>query len=279
MPIKLNVPSSRSRKVKNSYAKDGNKDKYFNLSYGTRIKTLFVALSIITVFCAVLFFLGFGIIKIYRFAVTAPYFNTVHIDVSGNIRLAKDELIAIAGLKLGENSLAVNIGQVERELLLIPWVDHVSVKRLLPDGFAIKIKEHIPFFWVRKQGQLNYADIYGNIIAPVDSLNFTSLPTLSVQSGSEYILSSLGALVKDIETGVLPIEFTSVSSINVSRTKGVEFYIEDRQMYLSIAVKDWGGNLKRLAITMNDVIRRNELDKIKEIHAANGNVWVTKKDK
>lgn len=281
MPIKLNVPSSKGRKLKNSYAGGFNKNKPLlsTITLGGQVRTFFKIFSFTAVFCIVLFSLGFGIIQLYKLAVTTPYFNTEYIEVSGNARIAKDEILLAAGIELGVNSLSVNIGQVERSILLNPWVELVSVKRVLPRGFAIKVKERVPSFWMHSQGQLNYSDAFGRIIAPVDGVNFVSLPTLNVQTGSEDILSNLGAFIKDIKIGALPIEFASVSNVNVNRAKGVELYIEDRQMYLSIAVNDWVGNLKRLAITLNDVTRRNELDNVKEIYAANGNVWVIKKDK
>lgn len=279
MSIKLNIPSSKGRKSKNSYAGNSSASKplSLNVSFGGKVKIFFKIFAFISAFCIVLFSLGFGIIKLYKFTITTPYFNTEYIEVSGNNRIPKNAIIADAGIKLGVNSLAVNIGKVENSILLNPWVEQVSVKRVLPRGFSIKIKERIPSFWVHSQGQLNYSDVKGRVIAPVGSSNFVSLPTLNVQDGSEDILNNLSAYIEDIKIDVLPIEFTSISNINVNRAKGVELYVEDMQLNLSIAVDDWEGNLKRLAITLNDVKRRNELDMIKEINASNGNVWVIKK--
>lgn len=279
MPIKLNIPSSRGRKSKNSYAEKSSESRplFSYTSFGGKIKIFFMIIAFISIFCFVLFCLGFGIIKLYQFTITSSYFNTEYIEVRGNDRIPKNVILADAGIELGLNSLDVNIGKVERLILLNPWVETVSVKRVLPRGFNIKIKERIPSFWVHSQGQLNYSDVKGRVIAPVGGSNFVSLPTLNVQDASEDILNNLSTYIEDIKVDVLPLEFASVSNISISRAKGVELYVEDMQINLSIGVDDWEGNLKRLAITLDDVKRRDELGMIKEINASDGNVWVIKK--
>lgn len=225
---------------------------------------------------AVLFALGVGTLHLYRFVTTSPFFDTKYVDVTGNVRLSRDALLELAGLKVGDNSLAISIARVERALLSTPWVEEVSVKRLLPDRFVIKVKERVPSFWVRKDGALNYADTSGTIIAPVETSNFLSLPTLEVEAGGEDVLPQLGEFVKDLQMGRLPLEFGAVSAISLNPGRGVELYLEDRNMRLSVATDDWKGNLERLGVTLSDLARRNELGSVREIRAADGNVWVIK---
>ena len=81
-------------------------------------------------------------------------------------------------------------------------------------------------------------------------------------------------MMKGMQSGLLPIEAGAVSSISVSPGKGIEIYLEDREMRLSIATDDWEGNLSRLSLTLGDLARRHELRNVREIRSVNGNVWV-----
>lgn len=224
--------------------------------------------------CVLLLGLAVGALYIYRFATTSSFFATKHIEVLGNERISKEMLQDLTGIKPGDNSLAVSITRVERELLQTPWVEEVSVKRLLPGNFIIRIKERLPSYWVRKAGVLYYTDAHGKSIAPVETTNFLSLPTLQVEQGSEDVLKKLDVYLKHFRLGKFPIEIGAVSSIHVSPGKGIELYLEDREMRLSLAYDDWAGNVERLGITLADLARRGVLGPVREVRAADGNVWV-----
>lgn len=225
-------------------------------------------------FCFSLAAIGAISFWLYGKAVTSDFFITRHIDVAGNVRLSRDMVLQYGGLGEGDNSLAVSIGDVERNLRDTPWVEEVSVKRLLPDRFVIKIKERMPSFWVRKDDGLFYANEKGDIIAPVESRNFLSLPTLHIMPGASGDIPYLAKLLKDMKNGALPLESGAVASVTLSPSSGVEIYLEDREMRLSIATEDWEGNLKRLGIALGDLARRRELGEVREARAVDGNVWI-----
>ena len=224
-----------------------------------------------------LFFAGVfkGSLWLYGEALTSPFFTTRHIDVSGNTRMTKAMVEELGGIREGENTFAVTISEVERSLLSTPWVEDVSVKRLLPDRFVIKVKERMPSFWVRREGRLYYANERGELIAPVEGDNFMALPMLTIEPGGEDAIPYLARLMKDMKSGVLPVEAGAIATVDVSPGRGVEIYLEDREMRLSLAPDDWEGNLSRLGVTIGDLARRRELGKVQEVRAADGCVWVS----
>ena len=61
----------------------------------------------------------------------------------------------------------------------------------------------------------------------------------------------------------------------MSPARGIETYLEDREMRLSIATDDWAGNLARIGLTLGDLARRHELKNVREVRSVNGSVWVT----
>lgn len=211
---------------------------------------------------------------LYGKAVTSDFFTTRHIDVAGNVRLTREMVLQYGGVSEGDNSLSVSIADVERNLRQTPWVEEVTVKRLLPDRFVIKLKERLPSFWVHKDGILYYANDKGEIIAPVESRNFLSLPTLRILPGAEDIVPFLEKFLKDMQNGALPLESGAIASVTLSPSTGIEIYLEDREMRLSIATDDWEGNLDRLGIALGDLARRRELGSVREARAVDKSVWI-----
>lgn len=235
--------------------------------------TLFVLLGFSLLLC-VLAGVYRGSLWLYDEALTSDFFVTRHIDVTGNVRLTRDMILRIGGISEGENSFAVNISEVERRLRATPWVADVSVKRLLPDRFVIRVTERMPSFWIRVDGRLFYANDAGDPIAPVESENFMSLPLLTIEPGGEDAVPYLARLMRDMHSGILPVESGTIATIDVSPSRGVEIYLEDREMRLSLAPDDWEGNLARLGVAIGDLARRRELGRVQEVRAADGSVWV-----
>ncbi len=216
----------------------------------------------------------FGILFLYDSATSSSYFATQHVEVVGNKRLSAQMVRDIAGVRLGDNSLDVSIAQMEQTLLTTPWVEAVSIKRVLPDTFVITVQERLPVFWVRKANVLYYADVQGKVIAPVATEHFMALPTLEVEAGAEDALAKLDEYLEDLKSGYLPVEFGAISALKLSVGRGIELYLDDREILLSVSLDSWEKNLQRLSITLGDLARRNELSKVQEVRATDGNVWV-----
>lgn len=241
-----------------------------------RLKSVFAWLLIIAGSVGALCAVGAVSLWLYGRAVTSDIFTTRHVDVAGNSRLSREMVLRYGGLSEGDNSLAVSIAEVEKNLRATPWVEEASVKRLLPDRFIIKIKERMPSFWARKDGVLYYANEKGEIIAPVESKNFLSLPTLKIMPGAEDLTPYLERLLKNLRSGALPIESGSIASVTLSPSNGVEIYLEDREMRIAIAAEDWETQLARLGVALGDLARRGELGTVREARAGDGNVWIIK---
>lgn len=211
---------------------------------------------------------------LYKKATTSDFFTTTHIDVAGNTRLSREMVLKYGGISEGDNSLSVSIADVERNLRNTPWVREASVKRLLPDRFVIRIQERMPTFWVRRDNTLYYANERGEIIAPVESGNFLSLPTLAIMPGAEEHIDCLAKLMAELRNGTLPIEAGSIAQIVLNPANGIEIQLEDRNLKLAIATDDLEGNLSRLGLALADMAKRRELGYAREIRAVDGSVWV-----
>ncbi len=246
----------------------------FVVRFWRRLSGMTAVLAGLAVFAGCLFLVYQGSIAIYDWMHTSDTFVTRHIDVTGNVRLSRDVLLRLAGIKEGDNVFSLSVTEMERRLRDTPWVEDVSVQRLLPDRFVLRIHERMPSFWVRIQDKLYYANEKGEPIAPVESDNFMSLPLLRVEPGCDDALPYLVRIWRDLRSGTLPVEPGAVATVDVTPSNGIDVFFEDREMRLSISPDDWEGNLTRIGMTFGDLARRRELSRVRELRASGGRVWV-----
>ena len=78
----------------------------------------------------------------YAAVTQSEYFSTRKIHVQGQSRLSEEEALKQAGIKSGENLLAINLKLVRKRLLAHPWISEASVAREIPGTIRIEISEH-----------------------------------------------------------------------------------------------------------------------------------------
>lgn len=219
--------------------------------------------------------ISIGLLFSYRFITNSTFFEVQKIQISGNVRLEQEDVLSLAHLKSGDNSLAVNISEIEYKLLRNPWVDTVAVKRQLPGNLAITIEEREPRYWMRQDNRIVYADEKGNPIDYVGTYKFASLPFLSVDAGTEHLLQRLPQLVAELDSTRLPVSSRNAAWIKLSLSGGITLFLESENILLSIGVENWDSNLRHVVATVDDLKRRNEFADVRSIKAEEKNVWVT----
>lgn len=249
-----------------------------NFSFSFKwVASVFSWLGALGLGLAVVGFLSVGLLYGYRYLTNSSYFALKNLEISGNLRLTSREVLDIAGIRNGMNSLLVSIDDVERKLAANPWVAEVSVKRVLPDGFVIRLTENEPRFWVRHADTLYYADARGNRIVPVSAGKFASFPTLTVDPGAEDMTDRLPELLASLAASSLAVDAAALSAVSLSPGRGVEVVLESSRLILSIGQEEWTENLRRLAATLDDVARRGEMRDVREVRVHGSRVWVIKK--
>lgn len=218
-----------------------------------------------------------GLVYGYKSLTSGEYFALKTLEIQGNSRLSSREILETADLIDGGNTLAVSIDAVEEALARHPWVKEVSVKRVLPGTLIIGIQEKDPAFWVLHEGALHYADAWGRPIAPVSPGKFASLPALEIEPGAEDAAAALPDLVRSLQDSRLPLNMAAISLVRLSAARGVDVYVEDSRLKLSIGLEEWLPNINRLGRTLMDLNRRGELSQIQEIKAQGANVWVERR--
>jgi cell division protein FtsQ len=75
---------------------------------------------------------------------SAEGFATREIEVTGLARLSRAEVLAAAGLALGQNVFEVSPEQARARLLAQPWIADATVTRRLPGTYRIGVREQQP---------------------------------------------------------------------------------------------------------------------------------------
>ncbi len=72
------------------------------------------------------------------------FFRVNTVTVEGNSRYTPDEVIAASGIEQGDNLMALSKGEIASAIRTkLPYVESVSIRRKLPDGVVLTIRERV----------------------------------------------------------------------------------------------------------------------------------------
>jgi cell division protein FtsQ len=86
------------------------------------------------------------------------------IQVLGNSQVTRPELLSVFGSDIGRNIFHVPLVQRRAELEQLPWVDHATVMRLLPNQLRVAVTERVPVAFVRAGNQIGLVDKQGVLL-------------------------------------------------------------------------------------------------------------------
>lgn len=223
--------------------------------------------------------LGTGLIYTYRLVTTTPALGLTEISVSGNQRLAYGQVLEIAGLRLGQNSLGVNVTRVESALSQNPWVEFVTVRRELPDKLFITLVERQPSFWVRQDGQLYFADGEGKIITQLNPGDSASLPLLEIAPELGDRRAVVAAMVARMNKQALPFALGQMAWVKFTESGQVELYLDALRIRVRAELDNWETHFDRIETVWRDLKLRGESGQVMAIEASGGKISVEKRQK
>ena len=90
--------------------------------------------------------------------------SAASVQTVGNGVLTRDQLLSIFGADIGRNIFYIPMARRRTELERIPWVEHATVMRLLPDQLRVTVRERVPIAFVRVGDQIKLVDAAGVIL-------------------------------------------------------------------------------------------------------------------
>ena len=107
---------------------------------------------------------GYGIYKGADLALSAESLTVTQINVSGNQRMSRGEVLALLGGLRGASMVTVDLEAWRQKLLASPWVADAAIRRVLPGTIAVAIAEREPLGIGRIGDSLYLIDQRGTII-------------------------------------------------------------------------------------------------------------------
>jgi cell division protein FtsQ len=111
-----------------------------------------------------LFFLAFLIRNFFRDDPRFRIAASSSIQIMGNSQVTRPELLSVFGSDLGRNIFYIPLGQRSAALEQLPWVEHATVMRLLPDQLRVAITERTPIAFVRQGSTIGLVDAHGVLL-------------------------------------------------------------------------------------------------------------------
>lgn len=182
---------------------------------------------------------------------TAPRFDISLIEVEGNEKVSRDEIVQAAGMDQAKNIFTYKVGAAGREIEEMPWVKKVTIERRLPGTLKIRVVERQPIAMIRL-GRFYYFDAEGNIFAEPDTTTGWDFPVLSgidkekLLEGDELTFAKLMegiALLEVMKGKGKYLSWSNVSELVFSKDSGVTLYPSGNTAPVCLGKKNLAGRL------------------------------------
>ena len=87
-----------------------------------------------------------------------------NIEATGLTEVSRKQMLPVFGEDIGRNIFFVPLGERRRQLEEIPWVEHATVMRVLPDQIRVSLVERKPVAFVRQGNTIGLVDANGVLL-------------------------------------------------------------------------------------------------------------------
>lgn len=198
------------------------------------------------------------------FLLKAPYFTVGKVTVSGQVEIPKGFVEESAKSLFGENIFLMNTQAITEHLKKHPYFSSAEIKRVLPNGISIKVKEHTAkvnyysngvYSLLTETGQL--LDVGANPIEGVTLIDARPLPELG---GNIY--EDVPEKMRILETFVVLHErntsVVELSVLDLTESSNIKTYYHDTEIRLG-----YGDSLKEKLNAAINIILSGHLDEVK----------------
>lgn len=108
--------------------------------------------------------IGYGGYRGATLIVAVEALQVSHLQVRGHHRLSTGEVFALVDGLRGQNILTIQISEWQQKLLVSPWVERATIRRVLPATLEITVHERVPMGIGRLGTSLYLIDAKGVIV-------------------------------------------------------------------------------------------------------------------
>ena len=99
--------------------------------------------------------------------------GTSDIQATGLTEITRHQMLPVFGEDIGRNIFFVPLDERRRELESLPWVEHATVMRILPDQIRVSLVERQPVAFARHGSQIELVDTDG-VLLPMPPASMAS---------------------------------------------------------------------------------------------------------
>jgi cell division protein FtsQ len=229
------TPKTRSVR-KNRFNKSTRRQRTHwtgRIARGAKLTMLILVLSA----TSALFVMG------YAAMTRSEYFQTRAITVKGQQRLSQAEILAQAGIRQGDNLLALNLRLVRHRLLSHAWIAKARVAREIPGTITIEIQENEPLARV-DLGRIFLMNTQGGLFKEVKADFAEELPLVAglsysdISMGADTLTSGVAAVLEVLSLSQAPrsaIGWREIERLDVDKEMGISVTLKnDRIIHLGL---------------------------------------------
>ncbi len=102
-----------------------------------------------------------------RYVIGSPRFripSSANISMAGNSHVTRAQMLSIFGGDVDRSIFRVPMEQRRAELEAMPWVEHATVMRFLPNRLRVQVAERVPVAFARQGGTIGLVDKDGVLL-------------------------------------------------------------------------------------------------------------------
>ncbi len=135
------------------------------------------------------------VVAIICFFLLSPIFSIENVTVSGNTRVSSKEIISASGIVYDQNILRIDKFSIISEVLKIPYIKNVNIRRNWPNEICVNVEENEPVASVTFYGSKILLDENGGILevitddAETGIAKLNGLSAKSITAGEKLVCS------------------------------------------------------------------------------------------
>jgi len=256
------VPRKKRGILRRGQSRNAIRRRRSPLKVWPRILWVTLSLAGLAGFCLGLVLLYYQLLTSSTFCIT----DVKNIEVTGNQRFSRAQILEMARLDAQTNLLALRPTVVEHTLQAHPWIATAELERRWPNRLALRLTERQPLALVQLE-ELYYTDLSGFLFKPtsVDPHDFPVITGLSREHfpdgdrpPSELVVQALNLLTL-FQEAPEPLTSSKVAEIHVDPERGFTLYLSGLKTALDLGFTDLPEKIKKFPQVWPFLLQRGYL--------------------
>lgn len=175
-------------------------------------------------------------------SLTAPIFNITKIEINGNQKVSKDTIIALSGIKMGENIFRFNNNMIQN-VKQNTYIEKVEIQRKMPGTVVISVKERKIKYQINLINSYVYLDKNGYLLEnSAERKNVPVIVGFSIKEDEmlnekrlkDNDLEKLANVAKIIEAAKAINIDNLITEVNVEDKNNTILYLESKSKKINV---------------------------------------------